>query len=254
LANLHSASKEQGLIQIITPGDIGITAEIAKNFKRRICLTKIDPGVASGIFEIGAYKSDVHNAANGLCDEVIEYHSEFYTNSLQSLIDSAIKAISSFTQSFYKERPLIPTVVSYTEIARLLYNSGLNHAFGDEFSPYHKKVIGDFYQNNYQSDIVVITHHPSSSKNVFNHTSDDWVSDSFEILFNGWDVVQGGIREVDRQSLTLTMEDLDMKADDLCLEYIKRSCEIPEHGGFWLNVSRILASCLGEINVDIVWG
>ncbi|HEX3722985.1 MAG TPA: amino acid--tRNA ligase-related protein, partial [Nitrolancea sp.] len=120
-----------------------------------------------------------------------------------------------------------------------------------DLSGAHEKWLGDWAKREYDSDFVFVTGFPMAKRPFYTHpdpTRPEY-SNSFDLLFRGFEVVTGGQRlhRYEDYLDALAARGLDPEPFAWYLEAFKHG--MPPHGGFAIGLERWIARLVGAANV-----
>jgi nondiscriminating aspartyl-tRNA synthetase len=153
------------------------------------------------------------------------------------------------------ELPRIPEVVPsihFPEALRLV-SEGLGHDVSQEpdLAPAHEAWLGEWAQRELGSDFLFVTGYPTAKRPFYAQPDPAWpeLSNSFDLLFRGLELVTGGQRLHRYQDYVaaLASRGLDPEPFAGYLQAFKYG--MPPHGGCALGLERWLARLTGAANV-----
>ena len=120
-----------------------------------------------------------------------------------------------------------------------------------DLEPEEESLIGKYFQEEYGSDFVFVTHYPSKKRPFYamDDPEDPRFTLSFDMLYKGLEVTTGGQRIHDYHMLLDKLEARGMTTEGLesYLEAFK--CGMPPHGGLGIGLERLTMQLLGAENV-----
>ncbi|HOA84961.1 MAG TPA: aspartate--tRNA(Asn) ligase [Bacillota bacterium] len=116
-----------------------------------------------------------------------------------------------------------------------------------DFAPEEEKWLGDFFNREYGSPIVFVTHYPTVKRPFYTmeDPEDPAYTLSFDMLLNGLEVTTGGQRIHDYEQQVEKMKRRRMNIEDFSDYLTMHKYGMPPHGGLGCSLERITASILG---------
>lgn len=120
-----------------------------------------------------------------------------------------------------------------------------------DLEPEEELLIGRYFQEEYGSDFVFITHYPSKKRPFYamDDPEDPKFTLSFDLLFRGLEVTTGGQRIHDYREITAKMEKRGMDPEDIASYLMIFKYGMPPHGGLGIGLERLTMRLLDEQNV-----
>jgi len=120
-----------------------------------------------------------------------------------------------------------------------------------DLEPEEELLIGRYFQEEYGSDFVFVTHYPSKKRPFYamDDPADPKFTLSFDLLFRGLEVTTGGQRIHDYREITAKMEKRGMDPEDIASYLMIFKYGMPPHGGLGIGLERLTMRLLGEQNV-----
>lgn len=120
-----------------------------------------------------------------------------------------------------------------------------------DLEPEEELLIGRYFQEEYGSDFVFVTHYPSKKRPFYamDDPADPRFTLSFDLLFRGLEVTTGGQRIHDYREITAKMEKRGMDPEDIASYLMIFKYGMPPHGGLGIGLERLTMRLLGEQNV-----
>jgi nondiscriminating aspartyl-tRNA synthetase len=121
----------------------------------------------------------------------------------------------------------------------------------DDLEPEEEKLLGKYFKDNFDSELVFITHYPAKKRPFY--TMDDperpGYTLGFDLLLNGAEITTGGQRIHDYKMQVDKMHSLGMKPEHF-EDYLQmHKYGIPPHGGLGLGLERLAMKLLNAENV-----
>lgn len=120
-----------------------------------------------------------------------------------------------------------------------------------DLEPEEELLIGRYFQEEYGSDFVFVTHYPSKKRPFYamDDPADPRFTLSFDLLFRGLEVTTGGQRIHDYREITAKMEKRGMDPEDIASYLMIFIYGMPPHGGLGIGLERLTMRLLDEQNV-----
>lgn len=120
-----------------------------------------------------------------------------------------------------------------------------------DLEPEEELLIGRYFQEEYGSDFVFVTHYPSQKRPFYamDDPADPRFTLSFDLLFRGLEVTTGGQRIHDYREITAKMEKRGMDPEDIASYLMIFKYGMPPHGGLGIGLERLTMRLLDEQNV-----
>lgn len=120
-----------------------------------------------------------------------------------------------------------------------------------DLEPEEELLIGRYFQEEYGSDFVFVTHYPSKKRPFYamDDPADPRFTLSFDLLFRGLEVTTGGQRIHDYREITAKMEKRGMDPEDIASYLMIFKYGMPPHGGLGIGLERLTMRLLDDQNV-----
>ena len=120
-----------------------------------------------------------------------------------------------------------------------------------DLEPEEEELIGKYFQEQYQSDFVFVTHYPSKKRPFYamDDPEDERYTLSFDLLYKGMEVTTGGQRIHDPQMLLDKMKKRGMTEEGMEQYLDTFRYGMPPHGGLGIGLERLTMQLTGEENV-----
>ena len=120
-----------------------------------------------------------------------------------------------------------------------------------DLEPEEELLIGRYFQEEYGSDFVFVTHYPSKKRPFYamDDPADPRFTLSFDLLFRGLEVTTGGQRIHDYGEILRKMEKRGMDPEDIASYLMIFKYGMPPHGGLGIGLERLTMRLLDEQNV-----
>lgn len=135
------------------------------------------------------------------------------------------------------------------ELASRKYDRKIRNPY--DLEPEEELLIGRYFQEEYGSDFVFVTHYPSKKRPFYamDDPADPRFTLSFDLLFRGLEVTTGGQRIHDYREITAKMEKRGMDPEDIASYLMIFKYGMPPHGGLGIGLERLTMRLLDEQNV-----
>jgi nondiscriminating aspartyl-tRNA synthetase len=215
--------------------------------------------VASGIekmYEIGPFWRKETSESYRHLQESIGLDVEMQNpQNLQELYEQACKLIKSTNNYLVGQCKVtnhlhIPDienipVLTYHEAVELLRENGNPITRGEDFGLVSEAKLGQLVKKSSGSDIFVIKDFPDTIKKFYTKQKEDGLTETFDVIVDGWELVSGAIRQTEGNLIRKSMQLSDINPSDYEF-YINLVDGAPEHGGFCLGLDRLLAKILDK--------
>jgi aspartyl/asparaginyl-tRNA synthetase len=218
----------------------------------------------SKIFEIGPFwRSETIQSYRHLQESMaldveirnVEELSKLYKLAY-SIIVEAQKRLVDFKPKKYKKL-LLPDlrslpIITYEKSIELLNVKGYSIAYGEDLGLTGEAKLGQIIRADYKSDIFVIKNYPDTIKKFYTKKIDGGLTETFDIILCGWELVSGALRETNRENIEKSMKLSGLKIDDYNFYLSIVDNSVP-HGGFGMGLDRLIAKLLNlEVITDAV--
>ena len=139
-------------------------------------------------------------------------------------------------------------VITYMEAIDLLNENGFPFKYGIDLGTIGEAKLGEIMYKKNHSDAFAIIHYPSNIKKFYTKQSASSLTETFDIIVGGWELVSGALREVDRKKIEHSMKLSSINPADYNF-YLSIIDNAVEHGGFGLGIDRLIARLL---DIDVV--
>lgn len=120
-----------------------------------------------------------------------------------------------------------------------------------DLEPEEEALIGRYFQEEYGSDFVFITHYPSKKRPFYamDDPADPKFTLSFDLLFKGMEITTGGQRIHDYREIVKKMEARGMDPADAESYLMIFKYGMPPHGGLGIGLERLTMKLIDAANV-----
>lgn len=225
--------------------------------------------IASGfekVFEFGPYyraenSFTSRHAAESYCVDFevadIKSHHEI-ADIEEDWIIYVLKAIKEkygeVIEKVFGEKVMLPTdkiprlkLSEVFEIFEKVYGIKTPEAKQLDLDPEAEKLICDYAKDYLGSELVFITDYPAEARAFYTKKSDEnpLESMSLDLLYRGWEMNSGAMRENDFAKLKAQIEEKGINSTKMqgYLQFFEYGC--PPHGGIGFGIDRFIAKLLG---------
>lgn len=223
-------------------------------------------GVFDRVFETGpVFRAEKHNTKRHLneytsLDLEMGYIQNFleicqmetgYLQYAMTLLEKQYKAELGIRKITLPDVSKIP-YVRFDEAKQLAaekYKRKIRNPY--DLEPEEEELIGKYFQEEYQSDFVFVTHYPSKKRPFYamDDPEDERYTLSFDLLYKGLEVTTGGQRIHDPQMLLDKMKKRGMTEEGMEQYLDTFRYGMPPHGGLGIGLERLTMQLTGEENV-----
>jgi nondiscriminating aspartyl-tRNA synthetase len=151
------------------------------------------------------------------------------------------------------ELPSVPAeipAVDFTEAQHLIERATGETVVGEpDLAPAHERWLSEWAQTEHGSEFLFVVGYPMAKRPFYTHPnpSRPAVSNSFDLLFRGLELVTGGQRLHRYDDYLAALEGTDLEPYESYLEVFRHG--MPPHGGFAIGLERWTARLVGAANV-----
>jgi len=142
--------------------------------------------------------------------------------------------------------------ISYDEVFEIVTaHIDTDYSYGDDLGYSREHEVANFLKESRGWDIFAIVHYPNLTKKFYTKEVDEHYTESFDIIYRGWEICSGAVRETDTPCIVERMKASGVNPDhfQFYLDYFKTPVS---HGGFCLGIDRVVAKLLGYNTVEDV--
>ena len=202
-------------------------------------------GVYDRVFEAApVFRAEKHNTTRHLNEYTSLDFEMGYIDSFRDVMDmetGMLQYVMKLLEQDYKKE-LDMLGVTLPEVGRIP---------AVRFDQAKELLIGRYFQEEYGSDFVFVTHYPSKKRPFYamDDPADPRFTLSFDLLFRGLEVTTGGQRIHDYREITAKMEKRGMDPEDIASYLMIFKYGVPPHGGLGIGLERLTMRLLDEQNV-----
>lgn len=223
-------------------------------------------GVYDRVFEVApVFRAEKHNTTRHLNEYTSLDFEMGYIDSFRDVMDmetGMLQYVMKLLEQDYKKE-LDMLGVTLPEVGRIpavrfdqakelvsrKYDRKIRNPY--DLEPEEELLIGRYFQEEYGSDFVFVTHYPSKKRPFYamDDPADPRFTLSFDLLFRGLEVTTGGQRIHDYREITAKMEKRGMDPEDIASYLMIFKYGVPPHGGLGIGLERLTMRLLDEQNV-----
>ncbi len=188
----------------------------------------------------------------------IENHKDvmdMLTKVIQAMVKEVEQNHSDTLKDFNVELPLVPNEIPFmklSEAQEVIKNETGEDCIGElDLEPSHERFLCEYAKEKLNSDFIFITHYPVSKRPFYTYEDegDKGFTKSFDLLFRGVEIVSGGQRVHNYETLIdqIKAKGLNPDAFEFYLQAFKYG--MPPHGGIGMGLERLTEKFLGISNV-----
>ncbi len=274
----RSTLEGRGFTEIFTPKVVASATESGANvfeidwFGRRAYLAQspqfykqIMVGVFERVFEVApVFRAEPHDTVRHLAEYVsldaelgfIEDHRDVMAllrDVVAGMVDTTAEDAAGSVGVLGLELPKVPDEIpalDFREAQRMIESATGRKTVGEpDLAPADERWLGEWAAREHGSDFVYVTGYPMVKRPFYTHPSPDdpAVSNSFDLLFRGLELVTGGQRLHRYDDYVAALGDQDLAPYASYLEAFWHG--MPPHGGFAIGLERWTARLTGAANV-----
>ncbi|MDY5477530.1 MAG: aspartate--tRNA(Asn) ligase [Enterocloster clostridioformis] len=223
-------------------------------------------GVYDRVFEAApVFRAEKHNTTRHLNEYTSLDFEMGYIDSFRDVMDmetGMLRYVMKLLEQEYKKE-LDMLEVTLPEVGRIpavrfdqakelvsrKYDRKIRNPY--DLEPEEELLIGRYFQEEYGSDFVFVTHYPSKKRPFYamDDPADPKFTLSFDLMFRGLEVTTGGQRIHDYREITAKMEKRGMDPEDIASYLMIFKYGMPPHGGLGIGLERLTMRLLDEQNV-----
>ncbi len=271
--------QRRGFVEIFTPKIVGSATEGGANvfpvnyFDRQAYLAQspqlykqIMVGVHERVFEIGpVFRAEPHATSRHL-NEYISLDLEFgfirdhrdvmalVEELLREMMDEVRDRCTDDVASFGATIPTIESIpiVGFNEAQEIILREyGEDCRDEPDLAPQHERWLGEWASKEHGSDFLFVEGYPTEKRPFYTMPSpnDPAVSNSFDLLFRGLELITGGQREhrYDRLVAVMSQRGVDPAPFEGYLDAFRFG--MPPEGGCAVGLERFVSQLVGTTNV-----
>ncbi len=281
MAGFRRTLSAEGFTEIQTPKIVGAATESGANvfalsyFGRPAYLAQSPQlykqmmvGVFERVFEVGpVFRAEPHATVRHLSEYVsldvelgfIESHHDVIavlTAVIAGIIEQLWTHHRAAVERLEIDRPAVPSPLPSIDFGRarqMLAAANVGELHGEDLAPAEERWLGQWARAEHGSDWLVVVGYPMSKRPFYTHPDPQrpGVSNSFDLLFRGTELVTGGQRLHRYEELVAAMERAGVPREPLrgYLEAFRYG--MPPHGGFAIGMERLVTQLVGLENIRL---
>jgi nondiscriminating aspartyl-tRNA synthetase len=222
-------------------------------------------GVFERVYEVGpVFRAEPHDTVRHLAEYVsldaemgfISDHRDVMAvlrTVLAGMIDAIAERAGAAVDLLELTLPVVPAdipVVVFGEAQQMIESATGRPTVGEpDLSPADERWLGEWAAAEHGSEFVFVTGYPMIKRPFYTHPAvhDPTVSNSFDLLFRGLELVTGGQRLHRYDDYLRALEGNDVEPFARYLEAFRYG--MPPHGGFAIGLERWTARVTGTTNI-----
>jgi nondiscriminating aspartyl-tRNA synthetase len=269
----------RGFVEVHTPKLVGSATEGGANvfkldyFGRPAYLAQspqvykqIMVGVFERVFEIGpAFRAEEHSTVRHL-NEYTSLDVEMgFISGPDEVMDLLIGVIEQMVRTPFERHPRdvemlglqmprfgqVPRIKLREAQRIILERYGEDHTAEPDLSPQDERWIGEWADQEYDTDFVFVTHYPTAKRPFYTmpDPADPTYSLGFDLIYKGQELVTGSqrINSYDQQMRALKERGMSPEPFEALLQALKFG--MPPEGGFAIGSERLLMRLTGADNI-----
>ena len=222
-------------------------------------------GVFERVYEVGpVFRAEPHDTVRHLAEyvsldaelgfirdhrDVMQVLREVLDGMMRGMHEHAPDALAELDLSL-PEVPVDIPVVDFTEAQTMIERATGESVLGEpDLAPAHERWLGEWAAREHGSDFVFVSGYPMAKRPFYTHPDPErpGVSNSFDLLFRGLELVTGGQRLHRYDDYLAALAGTDLAPYEGYLEAFRHG--MPPHGGFAIGLERWTARLTGAANV-----
>ncbi len=145
----------------------------------------------------------------------------------------------------------IPRITMREAQRIILERTGVDHTKEDDLAPEDEREIGKWAREEYNSDLVTVTHYPTKKRAFYTlpDPTDPKYSLSYDLLFKGVEILSGSQRISNYDDLVDAIRGRGMDPENFKMYLQAFEYGMPPEGGFSFGLERITMLILGLSNI-----
>lgn len=233
-------------------GNFAFLRQSNQLYKQMLVCSNIDK-----IFEIGPFwRAETKNSFQHLQETIgldVELANPPSLDKIMELAFNLIKEISTYLISQKIKNTFnlqniefanIP-IISYTKAIALLKNAGFEISYGEDLTISGEIELNEIIKSKYNCELFFIKHYPDTIKKFYTKKTSNGTTETFDLIFRGWELASGALRETNRAEIekSMRLSNIDPQNYTFYLSIIENS---RMHGGFGLGFDRLIAKLLSK--------
>jgi nondiscriminating aspartyl-tRNA synthetase len=218
-------------------------------YKQMLCLSGVDR-----LYEIGPFWRAEQNPTPRHLSEAYGLDVEIAgVTNVEELVTLVGRLLENVTNDLYKKKIIKKEdrlakkirTISYDKAIELLNKNVRDNRIltGTDFGYDLERELADVVFKMYKTDLFAIINYPESVKKFYTKRGPANTTLSFDIIYRGWEIVSGAVRETNYERLENGIKDLGFnpKKYQFYLDAFKNP---RPHGGFCIGVDRFLVKLM----------
>jgi aspartyl/asparaginyl-tRNA synthetase len=136
-------------------------------------------------------------------------------------------------------------ILTYYEAVKLLQENGNPVTMGDDLGLVSEVKLGQLVKLRNASDIFVIKDYPDTIKKFYTKNKPGGLTETFDVIVDGWELVSGAIRQTDGEQIrkSMLLSGIDINNYEFYISIVDKAVD---HGGFCLGLDRLIAKVLDK--------
>ena len=269
IQTIRSFLHKEGFLEVTTPYIVGFLTDPAKVDNGGVIKVDLRNGVPSflrqsnqiykqiliisgmkKIYEIGPFwRKEESDSYRHLLETIgldIEMRNPEKLSDLYGLACEVIK--NAYDRCSFEKHLIIPKiknipVLTYQEAIELLKSNGEQILYGNDLGLVGEMNLGRIIYKKYNSHIFIIKNYPDTIKKFYAKDCGNGLTETFDIILDGWEVVSGAIRQTNASKIRRSMMISNINIQDYEF-YISLVNKAVRHGGFGMGIDRLVAKIL----------
>lgn len=163
---------------------------------------------------------------------------------IRSVNSELVKKFKLKNKLILPEMKKIP-VFTYLEAIKMLQGNGNPVVVGDDLGLVGEAKLGQLIYRKYNSSICIIKNYPDTIKKFYTKNKYKGLTETFDIIVDGWELVSGAIRQTDGTLIkkSMMLSGIPVKNYSFYLSIVDKAIE---HGGFCIGLDRLMAKILNK--------
>src|SRR3954451_8004244 len=222
-------------------------------------------GVFERVYEVApVFRAEPHDTARHLAEDVsldaelgfIRDHRDVMSilrTVLAGMVDEIESTARAALDVLQLTLPVVPPhipVVTFHDAQEMIERATGRPTVGEpDLSPADERWLGEWVTTEHGAEFLFVTGYPMSKRPFYTHPdrADPAISNSFDLLFRGVELVTGGQRLHRHDDYLAALAGHDVVALDGYLEAFRHG--MPPHGGFAIGLERWVARLTGAANI-----
>lgn len=163
---------------------------------------------------------------------------------IKKVNDDLIKIFGLANHLILPEISKIP-VFTYYEAVKLLQENGNPVTMGEDLGLVSEAKLGQLIKSRSNSDIFIIKDYPDTIKKFYTKNKIGGLTESFDIIVDGWELVSGAIRQTDGEQIkkSMLLSGIGVNNYEFYISIVDKAVN---HGGFCIGLDRLIAKILDK--------